>query len=115
MWSVYILQCVDNSLYTGIALDVKRRIKEHTDGKGSRYVRSKLPVKLLYHEPCRGKSRALKREAEIKRLSRSKKLALMGIFCSEMGQRELVIFRFDLPLDFFKIRSCVVIFVGAAF
>ena len=76
-WHLYILQCSDKSLYTGIALDVERRIREHTAGKGSAYVRSKLPIKLVYREPCRNKSSALKREAEIKGWTRRGKLAFL--------------------------------------
>ena len=77
MWYVYILQCKDKSLYTGVALDVDRRLKEHRSGKGSKYLRSHLPVKLVYQEPFRGKSSALKREAQIKRWPRRKKQALV--------------------------------------
>ena len=77
MWHLYILQCSDKSLYTGIALDVKQRVREHAAGRGSAYVRSKLPVKLVYQESCRSRSSALKREAEIKQWTRREKLALI--------------------------------------
>ena len=79
MWYVYVLQCGDNSLYTGVALDdVERRLQEHLNGKGSRYVRSKLPAKLVYQEAHLRKTLALKREAQIKRWPRRQKLALIG-------------------------------------
>ena len=70
MWFLYILQCSDQSLYTGISTDVQRRIKEHSagKGKGSRYVHGKLPVRLVYQERCKNRSSALKREAKIKKL-----------------------------------------------
>ncbi len=77
MWHLYILQCSDKSLYTGIALDVKRRLREHSLGQGSRYVRSRLPAKLVYREALKNKSKALRREAEIKRLTRRQKLVLI--------------------------------------
>lgn len=74
---VYILQCADGTLYTGISVDVERRLKTHNSGKGARYTRSRLPVSLVYREPCTDKSCALKREFEIKHLSRGEKLALV--------------------------------------
>ena len=74
MWTVYILECADKSLYTGIALDVERRLKEHASGKGSRYLRGKTPLRVVYTERKATKSLALKREAEIKSWSRQKKL-----------------------------------------
>ncbi len=76
-WFVYIVECADRSLYTGVALDVAERMAEHSRGKGSRYVRSKLPIKLLYRENCSTKSKALKREAAIKKLPRPAKLAFL--------------------------------------
>lgn len=77
MWNLYILRCAGGSLYTGIALDVRRRIKEHASGRGSKYVRSHLPAKLVYTETFKTKSQALKREACIKRFSRFQKLDLI--------------------------------------
>lgn len=76
-WFVYIVECADRSLYTGVALDVSKRMAEHACGKGSRYVRSKLPIKLLYQERCSSKSKALKREAAIKKWPRPAKLAFL--------------------------------------
>ena len=72
-WTVYILRCGDGSLYTGIAKDVKVRIKQHSEGRGAAYTRSRLPVTLLYQENGFNRSQALIREAQIKAMPRSKK------------------------------------------
>lgn len=72
-WFVYIIRCRDGTLYTGVTTDLKRRLKEHNGGKGARYTRSRLPVKLLYAEPCGNRSLALVREYEIKSLPKNKK------------------------------------------
>jgi len=77
MWYVYILLCQDNSFYTGIATNVEKRLKAHNQGRGVRYTRNRRPVKLLYAEPLTTKSRALKREIEIKKLSVANKLRLI--------------------------------------
>ncbi len=76
-WLVYLLRCSDGSLYTGITNDLRKRLKTHASGKASRYTRSRLPVKVVYTEPRRSKSAALKREAAIKRLTRIQKLELI--------------------------------------
>jgi predicted GIY-YIG superfamily endonuclease len=78
-WSVYILRCGDNSLYTGIAKDVAARLKKHGQGKGGAYTRTHLPVKLLYCENRKTRSLALIREAQIKRLPRSAKENLISL------------------------------------
>lgn len=77
MYFVYIIECRDGSLYTGITKDVLRRFKEHTEGKGGRYTRAKKVKKLLYSEKQKDRSSALKREAAIKRLPKNKKLELV--------------------------------------
>ena len=77
MWNVYILRCGDGSLYTGISTDVARRLEEHRSGKGAKYTRSRGPLELAYTEECPDKSAALKRELEIKALSRTEKLKLI--------------------------------------
>lgn len=74
---LYILKCADKSLYTGITTDVKRRFEEHKNGKGGHYTSSKKALKILYTEKHKDRSSALKREAEIKRWSREKKLDLI--------------------------------------
>ncbi len=76
-WFVYIIRCKNRSLYTGIALNVRQRLKNHSLGKGSRYLRGKGPLKIVYTQALLNKSLALKREAEIKRWPRAKKLALI--------------------------------------
>ena len=72
-WTVYILRCGDGSLYTGIAKDVQARVKQHREGRGAAYTRTRLPVKLLYQQKGLTHSKALIREAQIKAMSRSKK------------------------------------------
>ncbi len=72
-WTVYILRCGDGSLYTGIAKDVKARIKQHCEGRGAAYTRTRLPVELLYQQEGLTHSEALIREAQIKAMPRSKK------------------------------------------
>lgn len=76
-WSVYILRCSDDSLYTGITVDLPRRCQQHNSGTASRYTRSRLPTALAYSESQETRSDALKREASIKRLTRRQKLALI--------------------------------------
>lgn len=73
-WHLYMLRCSDGSIYTGITTDVERRIKEHGSGKGSKAVRGRRPVRLVYQQIFRSRSAALKREAEIKSWPRPKKL-----------------------------------------
>ena len=77
MYFVYLAQCEDGSIYTGITTDVARRFKEHQDKKGGSYTRSHAVKKIVRTERFRTKGRALKREAEIKRLPREKKLELV--------------------------------------
>ena len=78
MWYLYILQCGDGSLYTGITTDVEKRLEAHRSGKGAKYTRGRLPLKLKYREACGTHSDALKRELDVKHLSREEKLALIG-------------------------------------
>ena len=78
MWYFYIVECSDHSLYSGISTDLEVRVLKHNEGSASKYTRSKRPVKLVYQEPQPTKSEALKREAEIKCWTRSKKLSLIG-------------------------------------
>ncbi|NLP30172.1 MAG: GIY-YIG nuclease family protein [Clostridiales bacterium] len=74
---VYILQCNDGSLYTGWTTDLDRRIEEHNSGKGSKYTRGRLPVKLVHYEVFDNKSEAMKREYKIKKLSHLDKVKLI--------------------------------------
>ena len=77
---VYIVECADNTLYTGIATELERRIEEHNSSdKGAKYTRVRRPVKLVYHETYPNRSTASKREYAIKkRMSRKEKLALIS-------------------------------------
>ena len=77
MWYLYILQCGDGSLYTGITTDVEKRLEAHRSGKGAKYTRGRSPLELKYREACGTHSDALKRELEVKHLSREEKLALL--------------------------------------
>jgi putative endonuclease len=74
MYFVYILECSDTSLYTGITTDLARRFVEHKSGKGAHYTRSRKAQKMVYSEEHPNRSSALKREAEIKSWPRQKKL-----------------------------------------
>lgn len=76
-WVVYIIKCQDGTLYTGITIDLNRRINEHENGKGAKYTKGRNPLRLVYTESNHSKSTALKREAQIKSLSRSAKLQLI--------------------------------------
>ena len=77
-WFVYILRCRDGTLYTGIAIDLERRLEAHRRGAGAKYTRSRRPLTLAYHERQPDRSSALRREAAIRRLGRAGKLALIA-------------------------------------
>lgn len=74
---VYILRCADNTLYTGWTTDLVKRLDMHNAGKASKFTRARLPVKIVYFEECVDKSAALKRELEIKKLTKQKKETLI--------------------------------------
>jgi len=75
---VYILECIDGSLYTGITKDVTKRLEEHNCSiKGAKYTKARRPVKLVYEETSLNRSSASKREYQIKKLTRLKKLQLI--------------------------------------
>jgi len=76
-WYVYMLLCADQSLYTGIATDIGARVATHNAGKGAKYTRGRLPVKLVYHEKVGARGAALSREHAIKRLRRAAKRQLV--------------------------------------
>lgn len=76
MYFVYLALCRDGSIYTGSTNDVARRLKQHQAGKGGSYTRSHAVKKIVYTEKFRTKGEALRREAQIKRLTRKKKLGL---------------------------------------
>jgi putative endonuclease len=78
MNTVYILKCSDGTLYTGSTADVAKRLREHNELKnGAKYTRGRRPVVLVYREKCKTFAQVRKREAEIKRMSRSEKLLLI--------------------------------------
>ncbi len=76
-WYLYILRCKDDTLYTGITTDVEKRLEAHRSGKGAKYTRGRAPLELVYREPCGNHSVALKREWEVKGLTRSEKQKLV--------------------------------------
>lgn len=83
-WSLYLIRCKDNSLYTGITTDVTRRFSEHTEGKtGAKYLRGKGPLSLVFHKVVGNRSEASKMEIKVKKLSKSEKEKLI------LGKRSL--------------------------
>jgi predicted GIY-YIG superfamily endonuclease len=76
-WLVYIVECSDGSLYTGITNDLERRCQQHNEGLASRYTRSRRPVRVRYYESLPSRSAALIRECAVKLLSRKEKEALI--------------------------------------
>jgi putative endonuclease len=77
-WQLYLLQCADGSLYTGITTDLERRLEEHnSDSMGAKYTRARRPVALVYSEPHANRSQASTREHEIKKMSRAQKIYLI--------------------------------------
>ena len=76
-WTVYMLECADGTLYTGITDDLERRLRAHNEGRGAKYTRGRGPLKLRYLESVPDKSTALKREHALKQLRRSEKMAII--------------------------------------
>lgn len=78
-WKVYMLRCADDSLYTGITVDIERRLREHNEDnkKAARYTRVRRPVNLVYHENCIDRAHASSREHQLKKLARTEKLKLV--------------------------------------
>ena len=74
---MYILRCADGTLYTGVTTDLTRRVAAHNAGKGAKYTRARLPVAAVYQESAPDRAAAQSREAALKRLSRTEKLALI--------------------------------------
>lgn len=77
-WELYILLCGDGTLYTGIARDADKRLEMHRSGKGAKYTRGRGPLRMVYREQCLDHTAALRRELEIKRLTRHQKEALIS-------------------------------------
>ena len=78
-WCVYMLLCDDNTIYTGITNDLKKRFQNHISGKGAKYLRGRKPLEIVYTENFQNRSMATKREIEIKKLNRRKKEALIKL------------------------------------
>lgn len=76
-WYLYILRCKDDTLYTGITTDVEKRLEAHRSGKGAKYTRGRSPLELVYRESCGSHSDALKREHQVKMLTREEKQNLI--------------------------------------
>lgn len=74
---VYVIECADDSFYTGYTTDVERRVREHDRGEGAKYTRGRTPVELVHTEEFDSKSAAMSREYEIKQLSRRQKEELV--------------------------------------
>jgi putative endonuclease len=80
MYYLYILKCADKTLYTGITLDLERRLREHNNTKiGAKYTRARRPVTLVYSKKFRNRSLALRGEDRIKKLSRAEKLLMVKL------------------------------------
>jgi putative endonuclease len=79
-WQVYLLRCADGSLYAGVARDLERRVRQHNGELvgGARYTRGRRPVELVWSEASENRSAAQAREAELRQLSRARKLALIS-------------------------------------
>lgn len=76
-WKLYILRCGDGSLYTGITVDIEARFAQHCNGTGAKYTRGRGPLELVYVEECGDHSQALKREYQVKSLSKTEKLTMI--------------------------------------
>jgi putative endonuclease len=85
----YIVECADGTLYTGWTTNLRRRVAAHNIGRGSRYTRMHRPVKLVYFEHLPNRSEAMRREAQIKRMKRSAKLAQISNFKSQISNVKL--------------------------
>ena len=77
-WQLYILRCGDGTLYTGIAVDAQKRLAMHQSGTGAKYTRGRGPLRLVYRERCESHAQALRREIEVKKLTRAQKDALIA-------------------------------------
>lgn len=85
-WSVYIIQCDDGSLYTGISTDVQRRFQQHVARQGAKYFRSRRPSQLVFVETSHDRVSASRREAQIKKMKRNEKLQLIAAFPLRMTE-----------------------------
>jgi putative endonuclease len=90
-WVCYLLECADGTLYAGISSDLPRRLGQHARGVASKYTRARLPVRLRWSERQRDRSAALRREAQIKGLRRSEKLALRRDVATRLTARRTLV------------------------
>ncbi len=86
-WYVYILECGDGTLYTGITDDVQRRLQMHRSGKGAKYTRGRSPLTLRYQEECGSYSQALRREIQVKKLTRMQKMQMILEYCADVQNK----------------------------
>lgn len=93
-WQLYLLRCGDGTLYTGIALDAQKRLLMHRWGRGAKYTRGRGPLELVYTETCTNHSQALRRELEVKAMTREEKEALIA-----RGQGQICAIQPIAPLD----------------
>tara|TARA_B110000263_G_scaffold78262_1_gene68256 strand:- start:2249 stop:2512 length:264 start_codon:yes stop_codon:yes gene_type:complete len=84
MWSVYIIQCADKTLYTGITNNLTKRLKMHESGIAAKYTKGRGPFVLVYQEFYENRSLSTKREAEIKKLTKEKKYKLIEAHSSNL-------------------------------
>ena len=77
-WVVYMLECADKSLYTGITTNLERRLAEHAAGKGAKYTRGRGPFRLVYSETCTDRAEATRRETAIKLMDKAQKRLLFS-------------------------------------
>jgi len=87
-WSVYIIQCTDNSLYTGITNNIQRRFSQHLNKQGAKFFRGRTPERVVYIENSHTRSSASRREAAIKKQSRAEKLNLLAAEINEIKNQE---------------------------
>jgi predicted GNAT superfamily acetyltransferase len=99
-WYLYILRCKDGTLYTGITTDVEKRFQTHQSGKGAKYTRGRTPLELVYREKCGTHSDALRREWEVKQLSREEKELLIAGAGKRRMKRMVFAIRDAVPADF---------------
>ena len=79
-WCVYILKCSDNTYYTGITNNIKRRIQQHDTNKGAKYTKGRGPFSLVYQDKCKDRSDASRKECVIKKLPLAKKISLISAY-----------------------------------
>lgn len=79
-WHLYLVRCADDTIYTGISIDVEARIDKHNSGRGAKYTSTRLPVRLIYSESQPNRISAMKREIEVKKWGRKRKENLASEF-----------------------------------